>query len=68
MQPKCLCGLSMDARSRCPVCGVEWKHDQDGHWAEGFRAVIFTPKFTKRKLNHYQRYMRWRRLQKRRLM
>jgi hypothetical protein len=58
LQPVCLCGIQMDKRDRCPVCGVKWEYDAAGVWAIGFRAVAFTP--SKRKLTHYERYMKWR--------
>lgn len=58
MQAICLCGQPMDKRDRCPICGVRWERDKFGFWAEGFRAVVFTP--SKLRLNHYQKYMKWR--------
>jgi hypothetical protein len=56
--PTCLCGRTMTDKDRCPACGLNWEHDKDGHLAYGFRSWIFTP--LKLKLNHYQKYMRWR--------
>ena len=66
MQPLCICGQIMTFpqgvnKSHCKTegCGVPWEREPDGYWAEGLTKRIFTP-ILKRKLNHYQKYMRWR--------
>lgn len=58
MQAICLCGQSISDKPRCPICGVRWERDKSGVWAIGFRAMLFTP--SRQKLNHYERYMKWR--------
>jgi len=65
--PTCLCGRAMqfepnETKTFCkaPGCGVVQKLGPEGYWAEGWWRTAFTPIFTKLKLNHYQKYMRWR--------
>jgi len=74
MQPVCLCGQPITFpeginKSHCKTdgCGVPWVREPSGCWAEGLTKWIFTPIFVveitdvkKQKLNHYQKYMKWR--------
>ncbi|HBV87008.1 MAG TPA: hypothetical protein DEF42_10240 [Desulfosporosinus sp.] len=68
--PLCKCGQPMvfpegKTKARCTVngCGMRWELGPEGYWAKGLFTIVFTPIFTERpkpKVNHYQKYMRWR--------
>jgi len=65
MVPTCICGQLMyfpagETKFRCPKCRARWEQGPEGYWALGVARIAFTPIFTKRKLNHYERYMAWR--------
>jgi len=70
LQPRCKCGQAIEfapgqTKSRCPVsgCGMPWECGPEGYWALGLFTISFTPIFaaaTKRRFNHYEKYMRWR--------
>ncbi|AFQ46290.1 hypothetical protein [Desulfosporosinus meridiei] len=70
LTPLCKCGQAMmfpvgKTGARCPIdgCGMRWERGPEGYWATGLFTITFTPIITeqpKRKLNHYQKYMRWR--------
>lgn len=70
LSPTCLCGQIMtfkpgETKTFCktPGCGVVQECGPEGYWAYGRSRLVFTPNLTaevKRKLNHYQKYMRWR--------
>jgi len=70
LTPICKCGQAISfpkgkTKARCPVqgCGMRWESGPEGYWAIGLFTISFTPIFTeerKQKLNHYERYMRWR--------
>ncbi|MHB8124679.1 MAG: DUF6906 family protein [Desulfitobacteriaceae bacterium] len=69
MQVYCKCGQAIplspgktSGRCKDPGCKAIWWTDMHGVWAGDFRRkhfdLLFTPK--PRKLNHYERYMKWR--------
>ena len=67
MIPTCLCGQPMqfqpgETKTRCKTlgCGVLQELKDEGYWAKGLTRSLLTPIFTKKKLNHYERYMAWR--------
>ncbi|WP_407310600.1 hypothetical protein [Desulfosporosinus sp. SB140] len=67
LTPTCLCGQPMTFKPgenktycKAPGCGVVQEKRPEGYWAYGLSRIAFTPILTKQKLNHYQRYMRWR--------
>lgn len=68
MKPTCICGRRMEFKPdetrtfcRAPGCGVVQEKRPEGYWALGMSRIVFTP--GKRKMNHYERYMRWRNAQ-----
>ncbi|MCO1599864.1 hypothetical protein [Desulfosporosinus nitroreducens] len=68
LTPTCLCGYPMmfkpgQTRTFCknPGCSVVQEKVEGGYWATGWTRSVFTPILAKPpKLNHYQKYMRWR--------
>lgn len=67
LYPTCICGRPMEFRTdqtktycKTPGCGVVQERGPEGYWAYGRSRLAFTPILAKLKLNHYQRYMAWR--------
>jgi hypothetical protein len=78
LTPRCLCGQVITFpkhkdKSHCKTegCGVRWERGPEGYWAIGLTRIMFTPYLAKvrdsiSKLNHYERYIRWRNKNERR--
>lgn len=60
---QCACGQAVtfpegEIKFYCK-CGTAWEIGIEWFWYTNL-TIPFTPILTKRKLNHYERYMRWR--------
>jgi len=62
---KCFCGVVMEfpegeikARCQSKGCSAYWELGLEGFWSATLAPIIAKPK--ERKLNHYERYMKWR--------